>query len=465
MGGPGHPTPRPASPFDERLEVSSATPQRPALAPGVELVGRMQGSGYAQPQWLIQRQGTFIQVTELLYRVAEQADGTRTHGEIAAGVRQTTGWRMSADQVRELIDSKLVPVGVVAAAGSGAASAAARALARPRSPLQLGVRARVVGPRVIEPIAEVLQVFYAPPVLLATLAVALAAHAWLYLDSGVGAAVDDVLLRPGLLLVVLAVVLASAVFHELGHASALRYGGGRVRGMGVGIYLIYPVFFTDVTDSYRLGRWARVRTDLGGVYFHLAFSLAVIALATITGQRFLLLAAPLINLEMARQFIPFVRLDGYWLLADLTGIPDLFSQMGPFVRGLLHKRRFGGSELPELKPAVKAIFALYSAIAVPVLALLSYLLVTRTPEIVATAFATLRREALAFPSLVERGDLVAIVWSLLDMLMLALPILGLAYLVYQLARLSRTAISRVMRRRRGGGALPPGHPPAVPQGG
>jgi putative peptide zinc metalloprotease protein len=46
--------------------------------------------------------------------------------------------------------------------------------------------------------------------------------------------------------------------------------------MGVGLYLFYPVFYSDVTDSYRLGRSARVRTDLGGVYFHLIFALGLI---------------------------------------------------------------------------------------------------------------------------------------------------------------------------------------------
>ena len=45
--------------------------------------------------------------------------------------------------------------------------------------------------------------------------------------------------------------------------------------MGVGIYLVWPAFYTDVTDSYRLPRAARLRTDLGGLYFN-----AIVAVAT-----------------------------------------------------------------------------------------------------------------------------------------------------------------------------------------
>ncbi len=59
---------------------------------------------------------------------------------------------------------------------------------------------------------------------------------------------------PGLLLVVLAAMLLAGVFHEFGHASALRYGGGRARAMVAGLYIVYPAFYTDTTDAYRLGR-------------------------------------------------------------------------------------------------------------------------------------------------------------------------------------------------------------------
>ena len=48
-----------------------------------------------------------------------------------------------------------------------------------------------------------------------------------------------------------------------------------------------------------------------------------------------MLIVVLINLEIVHQLMPFVRLDGYWALADMTGIPDFFSHMGPFLRSLV----------------------------------------------------------------------------------------------------------------------------------
>src|ERR671938_592861 len=89
-------------------------PERPTLAPNVQLTGVMPDGGFKERQWLIQRDGRFIHVTELLYRVAEQADGRRTLEEIAAALTEATDWAVNADHVRLLV-RKLIPVGIIAA--------------------------------------------------------------------------------------------------------------------------------------------------------------------------------------------------------------------------------------------------------------------------------------------------------------------------------------------------------------
>ena len=65
-------------------------PEHPSLAPNVRLVGEMQGTGFKDRQWLVQSGDRFVQVTELLYRVAEQADGDRTLEGIAARLTEAT---------------------------------------------------------------------------------------------------------------------------------------------------------------------------------------------------------------------------------------------------------------------------------------------------------------------------------------------------------------------------------------
>ncbi|MCA1730097.1 MAG: hypothetical protein LC751_12045 [Actinobacteria bacterium] len=279
-----------------------------------------------------------------------------------------------------------------------------------------------------------LQVLFAPFVLVTVLLVVAFAHAWLYFAHGVGGAMQEVLYTPILSLIMLGVLFVSGVFHEFGHAAALRYGGGRAREMGAGLYLVYPVLYTDTTDAYRLGRRARVRTDLGGFYFHLIFTLGLVGLYLVTGWEFLLLTVLLIDLSILYQCMPFVRFDGYWALADLTGIPDFFSQMGAFLRSVLPLRRWKGPRLPNLKPWVKAVFALYVVLTVPVLALLMLLLITNLPSIAATSWDSILLLAGEFSLALKDGDPTGMAISAVQAFTLALQVLSISYLLYTTGR-------------------------------
>jgi putative peptide zinc metalloprotease protein len=441
-----------------RTQQGAATvevPERPALAADVQLVGEMPETGFMDRQWLVQRGGKFIQLTELLYRVVEQMDGERTLEEIAERVTESTEWLVSSDNVRQLIRIKLLPAGLVTPAG-GVTSGEAPSRNRTPSPLALNMRMKTIGPRVIDPITGVLQYLYAPPLLVPILVAIAVAHGWLYLVHGVARSFLEVLYTPGLLFVALAIMLLSGVFHEFGHASALRYGGGQVRGMGAGIYVVYPAFYTDVTDSYRLGRWARVRTGLGGFYFHLIFALGVVGLYLASGQEFLLFIVLLINLNIFYQCLPFVRLDGYWVLADLTGIPDFFSQIGPFLRSVLSVRSWEGSRLPNLKPWVKAVFAAYITLTVPVLALLLFLLVDRAPSLLSILWDSFVDQTANFSTAQGTGNALGVMASASQMLILALEMVGITYLLYALGRALARAIwnwSKPTPKRRVTGAL------------
>ncbi|MEO6458593.1 MAG: DUF3105 domain-containing protein [Chloroflexia bacterium] len=420
----------------EVRQPDALVPERPALASGVELVGMMQGTGFTNQQWLVQRNGQFIQITELLYRVAEQIDGRRTLGEIAEELTQSTEWLVSAENVSQIIEAKLLPLGLVVPSAGAAPSGVVSGAVPSFSPLSVNMRMKVIGPRAIDPFTRVLQVIFASPVLIPMLVIVAAAHIWMYIANMglVVAGLMETLYKPGLLLLVLGIVLAAAVVHEFGHASALRYGGGKVRAMGAGLYLIYPAFYTDVTDGYRLGRGARVRTDLGGVYFHLIFAAGLIAIAFLSGQYFLLVAVVLINSDVVRQFIPFVRLDGYWMLTDLTGVPDFFTQMGPFLRSVLPLRAGQGDKLPELTPWVRAVFLLFTVLTVPALAILVFLMVTNLPSFVAASWDSLLSQFEQLSLAFSGGNILGIALLFTQVLLLALPLLGTVFILFTLGR-------------------------------
>src|SRR5688572_30564931 len=52
-------------------------PERPKLAEGIELMGEMKESAFKDPPWLASRDGKFLQITEVLHRIAEQSTGDK----------------------------------------------------------------------------------------------------------------------------------------------------------------------------------------------------------------------------------------------------------------------------------------------------------------------------------------------------------------------------------------------------
>jgi putative peptide zinc metalloprotease protein len=103
--------------------------------------------------------------------------------------------------------------------------------------------------------------------------------------------------------------------------------------------MVWPAFFTNVTDSYRLSRAGRLRTDLGGLYFNAVFMLALAGIYVATSSEVLLLVIAFTHLEMLEQLMPFVRFDGYFILSDLIGVPDLFARVAPIVKSALPRGR------------------------------------------------------------------------------------------------------------------------------
>ena len=268
-------------------------------------------------------------MSALLYRVTCRIDGSRDPAAIAELVSEDLGRTLTADQVRYLITAKLVPLGIVAAEDAPAAPPVASPL------LALRARSTLLPERAANAAGTLLRPLFRWPVVAAVAAAVLAVDYWLFAVHGLGGGFRQVLHDPVDLLFVLGLSVISAAFHECGHATGCRYGGARPGRVGVGIYLVWPSFFTNVTDSYRLSRPGRLRTDLGGLYFNAVFILALAGLYAATSAEILLLVIAFTHLEMMEQLLPFVRFDGYYILSDLVGVPDLFARITPLLRSAL----------------------------------------------------------------------------------------------------------------------------------
>jgi putative peptide zinc metalloprotease protein len=412
----------------QQVEQTAGVSDPPQPAPNLQFAGQMKDGAFEGNQYLVEREGQFMQLSELLLLTLAHVDGKRSIEEIATGVSQKAFRQVTPDNVRALL-AKLVPLGLVAGAdGKLAPSARERAA---QSPMQVQFKMAVIPPAVTNAVTSVFSVLYFPPIVVAVLIASIAAHAWFYLIHGVSKSVHDVLYSPGLILILLGFFVLSAAFHELGHGAGLKYSGGTVRAMGAGLYLVYPVFYTDITDAYRLSRGKKLRTSLGGFYFNLIFSLGVLGLYMLTGAEFLLIVMALIDLEILFQMLPFVRMDGYWILADLSGIPDFFTQMGAFIRAKLGKDH---DDVPELKPWAKRIFIIYTLIVVPLIALLVFLAIKTFPSVFATALDSGSKLAGTAGEGLAKGDAIAVAAAIAQIAILGLQVLGLGMVVFNVLK-------------------------------
>jgi putative peptide zinc metalloprotease protein len=252
------------------------------------------------------------------------------------------------------------------------------------SPL-LALRARVT--LLPERAACVAGTFFRPlfrlPVIIAVIVGVAALDFWIFTTHGLSPAFHQMLNDPVDLLLVAVLSLASAFFHECGHAAGCRYGGARPGRIGAGIYLVWPAFFTNVTDSYRLSRPGRLRTDLGGLYFNLVFMLVLAACYAATSAEILLLVIAMTHVQMLEQLLPFVRFDGYFILSDLVGVPDLFARVTPVLRSCLSRLpgHSGDPRATDLRPRARILITVWVLCVVPLLTITMGYLVLRLPEV------------------------------------------------------------------------------------
>lgn len=423
--------------------------QEPTLVAGMELVGEFEGSGYREPPHLVCRpDGQIVRLPALLYQVVRALNGgSREHSggqpvmtRVADELCRETDREFTTEHVAFLIDKKLAPLGITTYSDGSPPPPT------PKSDPFLSFRFRVavLPEHVTWFLSGLFAWLFRPLLVVGALAAFVAGEVWLWSTQDTGAALRTVLSSPAGVLLVVLLAIASCVFHEMGHGAACRYGGARPGAMGCGIYVVWPAFYTDITNSYRLGRAGRIRADLGGVYFNALFVLGLLALYASTGNPLLLVAILSVHLEMFQQLIPTLRFDGYYIVADLTGIPDLFKYIAPILKRVV-LRRPHDERLRALKRWPQIVVAVWVVFLVPALVLQLGVVLMNMPRLLQADWRVVN-------SLVENAgtsgnQVLGMVAACLQILLLTLPVVGLALLLARPVRsLGRVVRLRVSRR-------------------
>ncbi|MFN2594982.1 MAG: hypothetical protein ABR579_08870 [Actinomycetota bacterium] len=360
-----------------------------------------------------------------MFLVADEVDGTRNCEQIAERVSEKFGKTVSDDNVRTLIE-KLTPLGVVAPADGSE-----QKLDRADPMLALRFRTRVVPKWMVRAITFVFRPLYWPVIVVAVLAGLGLMDYYVFAVHGVAQGVREMLYSPALMMAGFGLLVLSAAFYECGHATACRYGGAEPGVMGVGVYIVWPALYTDVTDAYRLNRAGRLRTDLGGLYFNSIFMLATLGIYFATHSEWLLVVILAQHVEMVHQLLPFLRLDGYYIVADLTGVPDMFMRIKPVLASLVPWRKSDES-VTELKPWARISVTAWVFIVIPVLLFIFANIIIAAPRIVATAWDSFGGLYDKMRAAFGGGSPGTGAFYVIQMLFLSLPIVGICVTFFRM---------------------------------
>ncbi len=137
------------------------------------------------------------------------------------------------------------------------------------------------------------------------------------------------------------------IIHETFHGLVCKKYGGSVLESGVLLILFAPVAYVDVTSAWRvMSKWHRIYISAAGMYVEI-FCAAVAALVwSATGPGVLnhLAYNTVIMAGVSTLIVngnPLLRFDGYYILADLLDVTNLYSRGQEFVRYLGRKYLLG----------------------------------------------------------------------------------------------------------------------------
>lgn len=120
--------------------------------------------------------------------------------------------------------------------------------------------------------------------------------------------------------------------HEIGHSVSAQKYNINCKQIGVGIYLIFPIFYINLGEAWKLKKSKRILINLSGIYFQLIIGVGLIILNYVIENKIIIhlfftnFIVILLNLN------PFIKFDGYWILSDILNVKNLSKKSNDVIK-------------------------------------------------------------------------------------------------------------------------------------
>lgn len=163
--------------------------------------------------------------------------------------------------------------------------------------------------------------------------------------------------------------IIAKLLHEFGHAYTAKNYGLNVPSMGIVFLVMWPVFYTDNTDAWKLrDNKSRLMIAVSGVFAEMYLAvLATVGWALCQDgpvrSAFFLISSTIWVRSFFLNLSPFMRFDGYYIVSDLLDMPNFQTRSFAIGKWFLRKVLLGiNTPCPESMSLRKTVFVILYAI-------------------------------------------------------------------------------------------------------
>lgn len=174
------------------------------------------------------------------------------------------------------------------------------------------------------------------------------------------------------------VMLSVTTLHEFGHGLTCKHFGGQVKEIGFLLIYFQPAFFCNISDAWLFPRKShRLWVTAAGAWIETTiWGLAALVWRVTERETWLsglaLIVVATSGIKIFFNVNPLIKLDGYYFLVDLLGIPNLRQRAMTYIGDLWRRATGATAVLTGVSPRERRIFVAYGLLAF----LFSYWLLT-----------------------------------------------------------------------------------------
>jgi len=306
------------------------------------------GSSNSQQHYLITQGDRFFEANETVAQLLATLKESPTEDDGISRFVSLTGGKYAEEQIRSVLNGKVKPA----------------LTDKTKAKKQFLYQRQLLSAQQIDWLSDRCKWLFKPFVMSALLLVSLVADIAFFFNTN-----DVFSFKNGIdafaIIGLLVFTVMSSFLHETGHAAACKYSGIRHGGIGFGLYINFPVLYTDVTRVWTLPRKERMRVNIAGVYFQCILLVFLLAAYLFTKDDIIRYMILTVNLGFLLTLNPFFKFDGYWIASDLIGVPNLRKRSKEVFAYLYNKLRGKEAAKPYLlriRTTAKVALLIYSVL-------------------------------------------------------------------------------------------------------